>query len=246
MLHVLISYGILGGACLMVVLNRRLLETRNYRALLLFVVPQVIGGILQIMIFGLSLNWAAMMVAILIVYLNLQDRGLNTDFLTGTYNRRHFEQIITNRIRRIGDDRSFAVILCDMDRFKSINDRFGHQAGDEALQHTVRLMRNTLRKDDLIARFGGDEFYLLMELSDESALQRAINRIYQVFEQYNHHSHLPYLLELSMGGAIYDPRSELTADQFLRQVDQLMYQEKARRRQMGANGLQQESLPVHN
>lgn len=240
LLHVGIAYGYLAAACLMVVINGRLLERRNYKTLLLFVVPQVLGGLLQVLIYGLSVNWAAMMVSILIVYLNIQDRGLNTDFLTGTYNRRHFEQIISNMIRRVGDTRHFAVVLCDMDHFKSINDRFGHKAGDEALQHTVHLLRDVLRKEDLIARFGGDEFYLLMELNDDIALQAAVRRIYQAFDKYNQGSGLPYLLELSMGGAIYELKSGWSADQFLRVVDQLMYQEKARRREYTHNGLRQE------
>ncbi|HBP38063.1 MAG TPA: hypothetical protein DD640_04860 [Clostridiales bacterium] len=236
-IHMIIIYGILGATCLMVLLNRKQLERRTYWAMLLYALPPVIGSILQVLFYGLSLNWTSTMISVLIVYLNIQDRGLNTDFLTGTYNRRHFQQIITNRIRGIGSDRSFAVILCDLDRFKKINDQFGHKAGDEALQNTVQILQRILRKDDLIARFGGDEFYLLLELSDDAALQSAIRRIYREFDRYNQNSILPYRLELSMGGAIYDPKSDLTADQYLRQVDLLMYQEKARRQQQLPNEL---------
>ena len=230
-IHIVIIYGMLASSCLLVLINRKLLERRTFFAMLLYALPPVIGSVLQVLFYGLSLNWASTMISVLIVYLNIQDRGLNTDFLTGTYNRRHFEQIITNRIRRIGNDRSFAVILCDMDRFKKINDEFGHKVGDEALQNTVGLLQRTLRKDDLIARFGGDEFYLLLELADDVALQSAIKRIYREFDRYNQSSALPYRLELSMGGSIYDPKTNLTADQFLRQVDLLMYEEKARRKQ---------------
>ncbi len=231
-LHVLFPYGMLAAACLIVFTNRKLLEKRNYSALLFFVVPQIIGTSLQVLIYGLSLNWAAMMISVLIVYLHIQDRGMNTDYLTGAYNRRHFEQIISNRIRRISNDESFAVILADMDNFKKINDQFGHKAGDEALQIAVSLVRRSLRKDDLIARFGGDEFYFLLELSTDHALNGTIKRIYQEFERYNDSSSLPYLLELSMGGAIYDPKSGQSAEQFLRDVDQMMYKEKTRRQQL--------------
>lgn len=236
-LHVVLSFGLIGVACIMVLANRKLLERRNFRALLLFIVPQVIGTSLQVVFYGLSLNWAAMMVAILIVYLHLQDRGLNTDFLTGIYNRRHFEQIIRNRIRRIGEDQSFALILADMDDFKKINDQYGHKAGDEALKKAVHLIQNGLRKDDLVARFGGDEFYVLLELSSSVALQSAIKRIYQTFESFNAGSALPYQLSISMGGTVYDPKNALSAEEFLRQVDHLMYTEKARRKSVLHGGL---------
>jgi len=171
-----------------------------------------------------------MAISILIVYLYIQDNGLNTDNLTGVYNRRRFEQIIGNRIRRARDDQSFAVIFCDMDNFKQINDRFGHKAGDEALQIIPQVLRGVLRKDDLVARFGGDEFYLLLELHEEKALQNTIRRIYRAFEQYNLNSRLPFSLELSMGGAIYDVSKHWNSDQFLHEIDLLMYQEKDRRR----------------
>ena len=245
-LHVVLSFGILGLACMMVLANRRLLEKRNFRALLLFIVPQVIGTSLQITFYGLSLNWAAMMVAILIVYLHLQDRGLNTDFLTGIYNRRHFEQIIRNRIRRIGEDQSFALILADMDDFKKINDQFGHKAGDEALKKAVHLIQHGLRKDDLVARFGGDEFYVLLELSNASALQSAIKRIYQTFELFNAGSSLPYQLSISMGGTVYDPKNAQSAEEFLRQVDHLMYAEKARRKSILHSGLPEMAAQVRS
>jgi diguanylate cyclase (GGDEF)-like protein len=228
-LHVALTFGILGATCLLVLINRHLLEKRIFRAMLLFIVPPVAGSILQILFYGLMLNWVAVMIAVLIVYIHIQGHGLNTDYLTGTYNRRHFEQLIRSRIRRVGPEQSFAVILADMDNFKRINDLHGHKAGDEALKIAVDLIRRVLRRNDLIARFGGDEFYVLLELSSSSALKGAIKRIYHEFEQYNGSRSLPFLLELSMGGAVFDPQSGMSAEQFLRQVDQLMYQEKARR-----------------
>ena len=235
-IHILISFSFPIAAMLMVVICRRLLVKRDFWGLLLFAVPQLTGALLQVAFFGLSLTWSSMMVSILIAYLSIQDRGLNTDNLTGTCNRRHFEQIIGSRIRRIGDGRPFAVILCDMDRFKCINDSYGHLAGDEALQRTAQVLRGVLRKEDLIARLGGDEFYLLLELPDETGLAAAIQRIYAAFGQFNQASRLPYRLELSAGGALYDPHGNQSADEFLRQVDRRMYEEKNRRRLHAASG----------
>lgn len=227
--HVATIVILLTASCLLVLRNRRRLEGRYFRAMLLFVVPPVIGATLQVLFYGLSLNWPSMMISVLIVYLQMQDRGLNTDFLTGTYNRRHFEKIISNRIHRQAIGQGFAVIIADLDGFKKINDQFGHDVGDEALLTSVRLIRHCLRRNDLIARFGGDEFYILLDLSDQEALNSAVRRINHEFEQHNQTGSQPYHLSISMGAAIYPNHSRLNAEQFLRSVDKLMYEEKSRR-----------------
>jgi diguanylate cyclase (GGDEF)-like protein len=227
-LHVAIIFGLLLATAAMLLIYRRRIDPRYLRALLLFIVPPVTGAILQVLFYGLSLNWPSMMISVVIIYLQIQDRGLHTDHLTGIANRRHFEKIINSRIRRNQLER-FAVIIADLDGFKRINDQFGHDVGDEALLTAVRLLRNSLRRDDLIARFGGDEFYILLDISDETILQTLVNRIDREFERYNERSGLPYQMGVSMGSAIYEPESGLDATQFLRQVDQLMYHEKNRR-----------------
>ena len=232
-LHVLFPYGLLLASIAMVLLFRSLQGPEMHRALLLFVVPPLFGTVLQVLFYGLSLNWASITLSILIVFLLIQNRGLSTDSLTGTYNRRHFERIIAGKILRADRER-FSVIIADLDSFKQINDRFGHDVGDEALLQTVQLFRRTLRQDDLIARFGGDEFYILLDIADDAILQTKVSRIAAVFTQYSQEAGLSYQLSVSMGAAVYDPDSGLTAEPFLRQVDQLMYQAKNRRQQDAA------------
>jgi diguanylate cyclase (GGDEF)-like protein len=227
--HILVIYSILAAACLLAVVNRSRLEKRFFRAILLFAIPPVIGSALQVLFYGLMLNWVFLTISLLIVCLYIQNSGLITDILTGTYNRRHFERLIREKMRRSDTDQSFAVILADMDNFKRINDQYGHKAGDEALQIAVELMRRVLRHNDLIARFGGDEFYIMLDLSSEAVLVNIIRRIYVEFENYNRKNIHPFLIELSLGGSVYIKSAEMPADQFLLKVDQLMYQEKMRR-----------------
>ncbi len=228
-LHVFLVFFILAATCLMTLINRKLLENRYFYAMLLFILPPVAGSILQILFYGLFLNWPSMMISVLIVYLQIQDRGLNTDYLTGTYNRRHFEKIISTRIHRPSANQGFAVIIGDLDGFKQINDQYGHDVGDEALLSAVRLIRQCLRHDDLIARFGGDEFYIMLNLSEEVGLKSVVHRINHEFAQFSSSNLQPYVLSISMGAALYDRSSKMNAEQFLKYVDQLMYQEKSRR-----------------
>jgi len=85
-----------------------------------------------------------------------------TDHLTGAYNRRYFFQL-TDHILLRAQEKKFRVtlLLYDMDDFKRYNDTYGHEAGDEILRETARLMKRTTRRQDIVARIGGDEFAVL-------------------------------------------------------------------------------------
>lgn len=105
-------------------------------------------------------------------------RLATTDDLTGLSNRRHFVERAREAIaiaQRYDQWVTFAVV--DVDRFKHLNDQFGHAAGDQALVELAAVMRANLRATDLAARFGGDEFVLLMPLTDPKAGRVAAERI---------------------------------------------------------------------
>lgn len=86
-----------------------------------------------------------------------------TDSLTGLLNRRALNDMLTHEIERATRyNANLALILCDVDKFKKINDTFGHRAGDQALQAVAEVLKNTIRKADIVGRYGGDEFMIIM------------------------------------------------------------------------------------
>lgn len=89
-------------------------------------------------------------------------RERNTDALTGVLNRRGFEAAITSNLRNQRDTERSWALLCDVDHFKSINDQFGHAAGDIVLSDIARVIRRTVRGRDAVARLGGEEFVIVM------------------------------------------------------------------------------------
>ncbi|MEJ1966975.1 MAG: diguanylate cyclase [Gammaproteobacteria bacterium] len=95
------------------------------------------------------------------------------DSLTGLLNRREMERRMQTALENAVIDRStLAVVMIDLDGFKSVNDRFGHTAGDDFLRHVASSLRESVRAGDLIARFGGDEFLVMLERTSEDAAVR--------------------------------------------------------------------------
>ena len=92
------------------------------------------------------------------------------DPLTGIYNRRYASQHMNRVMERAREtDGVFAVMMIDLDKFKSINDRFGHDAGDAVLREFSRRLQENIRGVDLVARFGGEEFFVAMPDVDQHA-----------------------------------------------------------------------------
>jgi diguanylate cyclase (GGDEF)-like protein len=108
----------------------------------------------------------------------LVERQASTDGLTDLSNRRHFEDALEGEIvraERFGG--SLSLILADLDDFKQVNDRFGHQAGDDALRAFAEILRATAREIDLPARYGGEEFAVLLPQTDLEGAQRLAERL---------------------------------------------------------------------
>jgi len=120
------------------------------------------------------------------------------DALTGLYNRMYFEEEI-NRLEG-GRNYPVSIISADLDGLKLINDTMGHEKGDEMLQAAAKVLVQSLRKSDIIARTGGDEFSIILPNTDEEVLEGIIVRIKGKIKLYNQkHSQLP--LSISLGAA---------------------------------------------
>ena len=207
-------------------MNKRSIEKRHFVPLLLFPVPPFICGILQAVSYGLVLVWSSITLSILVVYHSIQNHRLSTDFLTNIYNRNELEQYLNMKIRNSANKNLFSGIFIDIDNFKQINDSYGHKVGDNMLIDTAGLIRKSLRKDDFLARYGGDEFVVILDIYDISVLEQTVLRINSNVRNYNSKSEYPFELSISMGYGIYDPESGMDKDMFIRHIDAHMYEKK--------------------
>lgn len=226
LLHPLISFALLLYSMVFILLNRKKIDDRHFLSLLFFPLLPAIGATLEYLFYGLALSWSGMTLSMLLLHINIQDKRLDTDYLTGVYNRRQLDRHLRERIRLSAKKQNFSAILIDLDNFKVINDTLGHIMGDDALLDTVNLLKSCLRRNDFIARYGGDEFLVLLDIGELAVLEETVWRIKECCDRFNRTQARPYTLRFSTGYAVYDPSNGLDATGFLQQIDKRMYQEK--------------------
>ena len=149
------------------------------------------------------------------------------DSLTGCYNRGYGLGLLDRQIKLSHRSKSpLLLAFLDVDRFKSINDTFGHGEGDQVLKEVTGIFKSTLREIDIICRMGGDEFLLIFP---DSALKEASlikERLEEKLVQLNHTLNKPYKINLSIGLSCYDPANPHSADELIRIADKKMYEDK--------------------
>ncbi|CAM2982945.1 diguanylate cyclase [Vibrio mytili] len=167
------------------------------------------------------------------LYIIANQRALH-DELTRLPNRRNFMHSFKRQFeiaQRYQQDYSFALINIDLDRFKSINDTYGHNAGDKVLIAAAERILGGLRKSDIVARMGGDEFLAIVHNpQSEQSLEALIFKLKGVLSKTPiiYDEHLIYL-EVSIGYAMFDPKM-LSPEQMLKVADEKMYQQKHKSR----------------
>ena len=159
-------------------------------------------------------------------------RMASDDPLTGLLNRRLLvERLDAEVARSTRHGHAFCVVLCDIDGLKAVNDASGHLVGDEILRITAAGLREASRAADIVARFGGDEFVLLLPtttgLQGQVLVARALTKLREATYTWGGRD-LP-LPRVSMGLATF-PDDGLTADTLIAAADARMYADKARAR----------------
>jgi len=153
------------------------------------------------------------------------------DSLTGCYNRGYGLELLDRQIKLSHRSKSpLLLAFLDIDKFKPINDTFGHDEGDKVLKGITGLFKSTLREIDIICRMGGDEFLLVFpdnSLKDASQIKKRLNKN---LIELNQTLKKPYQIEFSIGLSEYNPDNPQPMDELIRIADQKMYEEKKKKR----------------
>jgi diguanylate cyclase (GGDEF)-like protein len=153
------------------------------------------------------------------------------DGLTEVLNRKFGILYIGRQVqlaKRDGSD--FCLCYLDVNKFKTINDQFGHHEGDDVLRFIGRALRETLRKVDIVCRTGGDEFLICLPGCALEKARLVWSRVVARLDEYNKTSGKPFQISLSHGFYEFDPSKDMTLDQMISIADSEMYKDKARSR----------------
>jgi len=155
------------------------------------------------------------------------------DGLTGIFNRRFFELRMTEELERARRfQASMAVIMIDIDHFKQLNDEFGHLLGDEVLRQVSSLLHDQLRKFDVVCRYGGEEFAILLSETDPGHALSVAEKLRRQVESWQFPG-VPRAVTISAGAATY-PHNGTTRDELMKAADAGLYSAK----QAGRNRVQ--------
>lgn len=148
----------------------------------------------------------------------------NYDELTGVMNRRTFKKEFDNEIKKlIHDDQVLSFVMIDIDNFKCFNDTYGHFFGDMVLKHFSVILSNSISKSDLVARFAGDEFIILLKNYDLDMAENLIKSIEDKFSTYRLDG---IILQFSYGICEIGPNDNISFDKALTLADEKMYKHK--------------------
>jgi diguanylate cyclase (GGDEF)-like protein/PAS domain S-box-containing protein len=142
------------------------------------------------------------------------------DYLTGLYNRYFFEE----ELKRLDSERLFpiSVVLIDINGFKLVNDTFGHEKGDEILKNTAKILKTCFRKEDIVARYGGDEFIIILPSTSKTVAASIAERVHSLF---NFNYYKEFITSLSIGIAT-KKSTEQNINELIKIAEDNMYKHK--------------------
>jgi diguanylate cyclase (GGDEF)-like protein len=155
------------------------------------------------------------------------------DAMTGVYNRAYLDQVLAREFDHSSRHKwPLSVAFADLDNFKGINDKYGHQAGDRILQATARILRGNTRETDLIARYGGEEFVVILPATDAETAHTVCERIVHAFQSTGHAIGSEHArVTVSIGCATHGgPMTFPNVAEFVKAADQALYTAKLRGR----------------
>ena len=204
-------------------------DRRRYYTMAFFAVLPSAGGFIQLFFYGVSLNWILASVSILLVYLDSQNRQISTDPLTSLNNRRELSKYL---LREISDrdgikGGTLTLMIMDVDGFKMINDTYGHFYGDSVLVAVSEILKSSCKNTNaFLARFGGDEFCIVLPPSMEADPEELIQQVQANVTGWNQSHPEMKPIGLSIGYAEWDPKQDKSYETFLARADARMYEVK--------------------
>lgn len=149
------------------------------------------------------------------------------DPLTNVYNRRYMYSYLTDQVQKAKENNTpLSVALFDIDKFKALNDTYGHLLGDEVLKSLSRILKNSCRPGEIVARYGGEEFILILPGADKTTAYNRANEIRECIEQSYLSPELPQDKPVTISGGVSTYSEGITEEQLVAYADENLYEAK--------------------
>ncbi len=204
--------------------NRKMVDSKIFRGAVLFLFFPAMGGILQMMFYGISTIFSMFALAIFSTYIALETIGTSRDNLTGLFTRLKASEYINELIHKRSN---FGVIMIDLDDFKQLNDTLGHNEGDKLLKVFGEVLMRVFHKDAIVSRFGGDEFLIVRNNFDSDDLNFYKRSIYREFKNEATSNIFSEDFKFSIGCSVYSEDCLKSEEELLVEADNNMYVNKA-------------------
>ena len=221
------TYGYLLASILIVMKNIKRLDRYVFMPVIVFLVPAFIASIVQFFFYGIGVIWVATSFGLLSLYISIQNEYGLLDSITKLYNREFFTRYLRSYRKNAPKGALLGGCMIDVNHFKKINDTFGHEEGDRALEEIARILRAATEDKDLISRYGGDEFIIIREINHPREIDSLADSIERECLRSNREKNgRPYNISLAVGTGVMDTAID-TTDDFLHNLDVKMYKSKA-------------------
>ena len=154
-----------------------------------------------------------------------------TDGLTGLLNHRTFMEKLAEEYKRLDrEPRPFSILLMDIDKFKNVNDKYGHPVGDVAIKTVSKVLKETARGSDFVARYGGEEFAVVMSNTEGANALMVMDRLRNQFATLTHESDKGESFPVTFSAGVAELSGLATARELVLAADRALYQAKDRGR----------------
>lgn len=196
----------------------------SYFPVFYFVCICLAGVLIQLVFYGVTSSWLLTAVTLIFTQMQSYAENIYMDELSGLYNRRYLKAVLAKR--KNTDANSLYGIMMDVNDFKYINDSFGHSMGDKVISTIGNILFKSIPDAGIAIRYAGDEFIVLLTDADKAFVMATINEINKNISRFNDSKAEPFELSVSMGYAEFG--KDDNAEEFLRNMDDKMYEEKRR------------------
>lgn len=200
----------------------------EYAPLLYFLAFPIIGAVGQMIFYGITAIQVGITLMVVLMTLKDQSDQITKDQLTGINNRNALNDYVDYLIRR-PSKHDMLIAMIDINAFKNINDKFGHEVGDIALADAGDILKEVTAKhkrEMFLCRYGGDEFVIVSRNADESMVAEIKEQIKSSSNKYNSSSHKPFKIEFSVGCYVGGFTSQEAFSNALQTADAYMYEDK--------------------